>query len=119
MLLNDSDTDATTVSVSANMSITKTDSADPVSQGQSYTYTLTPRNNGPQALTGTDVITVVDNIPLGMRLRSIPTGTGWTCSSSGGATFPQNGPVDVTCTRTGSLAINTNAAYNYSPCFSN
>jgi uncharacterized repeat protein (TIGR01451 family) len=83
------------------MSITKTDSADPVSQGQSYTYTLTPRNNGPQALTGTDVITVVDNIPLGMRLRSIPTGMGWTCSSSGGATFPQNGPVDVTCTRTG------------------
>ncbi len=108
--LNDSDTDATTVSVSANMSISKTDSADPVLQGQNYTYTLTPRNNGPQALTGTDVITVVDNIPLGMRLRSIPTGgTGWTCTSSGGATFPQNGPVDVTCTRTGALAANANA----------
>lgn len=62
---NDSDIDATTVTISANMSITKTDSADPVVQGQSYNYILTPRNNGPQALSSTDVITVVDNIPLG------------------------------------------------------
>lgn len=62
---NNSDTDATTVTISANMSITKTDSADPVVQGQSYNYILTPRNNGPQALSSTDVITVVDNIPLG------------------------------------------------------
>ncbi|MBL0230570.1 MAG: DUF11 domain-containing protein [Moraxellaceae bacterium] len=105
--LNDSDTDATTVSVSANMSITKTDSADPVLQGQNYTYTLTPRNNGPQSLTATDTLTVVDNIPLGMRLRALPTGTGWSCSSSGGASFPQNGPVNVTCTKTAALAITT------------
>ena len=106
---NDSDTNATTVTVSSNMSITKTDSADPVVQGQNYTYSIIPRNNGPQALGAAEVITVIDNIPLGMRLRSIPTGTGWTCTSSGGATFPQNGPVDVTCTRTGALAVNANA----------
>ncbi len=108
---NNSDTDSTTVSVSANMSITKTDSVDPASQGQTYTYTLTPRNNGPQALTGTDIITVVDNIPLGMRLNSLPApGGGWLCSSSGGAAFPQNGPVNVTCNKTGALLANANAS---------
>lgn len=42
-----------------------------------------------------------------MRLVSLPSGTGWTCSSSGGSSFPQNGPVNVTCTRTGALAVNT------------
>ena len=93
------------------MSITKTDSVDPASQGQTYTYTLTPRNNGPQALTGTDIITVVDNIPLGMRLNSLPApGGGWLCSSSGGAAFPQNGPVNVTCNKTGALLANANAS---------
>lgn len=106
---NDNAIELTTVVLSSDLRMTKTDSVDPVSQGQNYDYRLVVRNLGPNAHPSTENITVTDNIPLGMRLRSIPTGTGWSCTSSAGTTFPQNGPLTVTCTRSGSnaLALNT------------
>ena len=63
----------------------------------------------PYALGATDTLTVVDNIPTGVRVSSLPSGTGWSCSSSLGSTFPQNGPFTVTCTKTAALAINATA----------
>lgn len=108
---NDTDTEATTVTSSSDLRMTKTDSKDPVSQGEAYTYSLSVQNLGPQAHPSNNVVTITDVIPDGMRLRSIPTSTtGWSCTSSAGTTFPQNGPVTVTCTRTSAidngLAIN-------------
>ena len=106
---NDNATELTTVVLSSDLRMTKTDSADPVSQGQDYSYTLAVRNLGPTAHPLSETITLTDNIPLGMRLRSLPTGTGWSCTSSAGTVFPQNGPLTVTCSRSGTNALAVNA----------
>jgi uncharacterized repeat protein (TIGR01451 family) len=61
--LNDnSATQVTTVNAppSADMSITKSDSPDPVTVGSSLTYTITVKNNGPSAATG---VTMTDPLP--------------------------------------------------------
>ncbi|MCB1660304.1 MAG: hypothetical protein KDI39_18935, partial [Pseudomonadales bacterium] len=104
---NNSDTDITTVQAGTDLSVTKTDSADPVSQGDNFNYVVTARNNGPYALTAGDTLTITDNIPTGIRVNSIPTGSGWSCSPSTG--YPINGPFTLTCNRTGALAILSNA----------
>jgi uncharacterized repeat protein (TIGR01451 family) len=45
---------------SADLSVTKTDSPDPVKAGQNLTYTVTVRNNGPSAASG---VTLTDQLP--------------------------------------------------------
>ena len=106
---NNNGTELTTVVLSSDLRMTKTDTADPVSQGQNYNYALAVRNLGPTAHPLSETITLTDNIPLGMRLRSLPTGTGWSCTSSAGTVFPQNGPLTVTCSRSGTNALAVNA----------
>src|SRR5207342_2608098 len=44
---NDSATDTDTVTTSADLSIVKTDSADPISPGNTLDYTITVTNTGP------------------------------------------------------------------------
>ncbi len=55
------------VVASADLSITKTDSADPVNAGDSLTYTVTVDNAGPD--TATNVV-VTDTLPAGVTLVS-------------------------------------------------
>ena len=69
----------------ADLSITKLASPDPVLTGGTLTYTLTVSNAGPDA-SGT--LTVVDTLPSGVSYVSA-TGTGWSCVQSTGT---------VTCT---------------------
>ncbi|MCC7201160.1 MAG: DUF11 domain-containing protein [Nitrospirae bacterium] len=82
---NNSTTIPTTVIAVADLSITKTDSPDPVNQGAQITYTLTVSNAGPSSASG---IVVTDALPLGSTFVSA-TGSGWSCSYSSGV---------VTCT---------------------
>lgn len=63
----------------ADLSITKVDSADPVAFGERYTYTLTARNLGPAAADG---VVIRDPLPSGLVFVSAA-GTGLVCS--GGA----------------------------------
>ncbi len=79
----------------ADLSVTKTDSPDPVLVGQPLTYTLTARNNGPNNATG---VTVTDTLPPGVTLASATASQGSGCS----------GAPTVTCSL-GSLAIGTTA----------
>jgi uncharacterized repeat protein (TIGR01451 family) len=61
--LNDnSATQVTTVNAapSADLSITKSDSPDPVTVGSNLTYTITVKNNGPSGATG---VTMTDSLP--------------------------------------------------------
>lgn len=51
----------------ADLSIVKTDSPDPVSQGATLTYTIAVTNSGPSTATG---VTVVDNLPAGVTFVS-------------------------------------------------
>ncbi len=90
---DNSSTASTTVNPSANLSITKTDSPDPVNAGGTLTYTITVSNAGPSTATN---VTVTDTLPAGVSYVSA-SGTGWTCSQASGV---------VTCTRA-SLAVGT------------
>ena len=60
-------TDTLTVTTEADLSLTKTDSADPVEEGDTFTYTLTVQNNGPSDAAG---VVVTDNLPSGLSLVS-------------------------------------------------
>lgn len=63
----------------ADLSVSQTDSPDPVVGSNTVQYTITVSNAGP-ATSGP--ITLADSLPSGGSITSI-SGTGWTCSGSG------------------------------------
>src|SRR5207237_1040351 len=72
---------------SADISITKTDTADPVDPGQSYSYNLVVSNAGPDAASN---VVVSDTVPASLSVDAIHDGGG-DCSASSGNT--------VSCTK--------------------
>ena len=75
---NDSATDTDSVTRSADLSITKTDSADPVTPGQAFTYTITVTNNGPSDSAN---VQVSDTVPAQFTVTNVaPAGS---CSHVG------------------------------------
>ena len=72
----------TTVEAPADLSLTISDSPDPVTLGGDLTYTLTATNNGPNAATG---VTVTDLLPAGLSAISVTPSQG-TCSGLSTAT---------------------------------
>src|SRR4030095_9097238 len=81
------------VTAVADLSITKTDSADPVDAGASFSYTLTIANAAPSRAQS---VSVTDTLPAGLSFVSA-TGSGWTCGETAGT---------VTCTAS-SLPVGT------------
>ena len=88
---NDSGSEMTAVTAIADLSVSKSDSADPVSAAGSFSYTVSVSNGGPSTATN---VSVTDTLPPGVGFVSA-SGTGWACSEAGGV---------VTCTRS-SLAV--------------
>lgn len=78
---NNTDTEPTTVAVgtSADLSIAKTDLADPVVTGATITYTLTVRNNGPANATN---VVASDILPAGLTLVSATPSQGAPCTGA-------------------------------------
>jgi uncharacterized repeat protein (TIGR01451 family) len=74
---NNSATDTDTRSPAANLGITKTDGAISYSPGDTFTYTITATNAGPDAVTGASV---TDTFPADL------TNVTWTCAASAGST---------------------------------
>jgi uncharacterized repeat protein (TIGR01451 family) len=75
---NNSSTTTTTVgSASADLSVTKTDSPDPVTPGENVTYTITVTNGGPDTALG---VSLTDTVPGGSTLVSFTSPAGWTCT---------------------------------------
>jgi uncharacterized repeat protein (TIGR01451 family) len=72
----------TGVTPSAGLSVTKTDSPDPVLIDADVTYTLTIHNAGPSAAAG---VSVSDPLPAGLTLVSVDTTQG-SCSGTGTVT---------------------------------
>ena len=67
--------------VSPDLSMTKSNGLTSVLPGQTFSYTLTARNNGPGSVTGAIIEDkLIDQTNF--------TQTGWTCSGSGGVTCP-------------------------------
>jgi uncharacterized repeat protein (TIGR01451 family) len=68
----------TPCSRTADLSVTGTDSPDPVAPGQNLTYDITAANDGPDPARGA-VLTVT--LPSSLRLRSFTSAAGWSCST--------------------------------------
>ncbi len=66
---NNTTTVSTTVITRADLSLTKIDSPDPATAGDSITYTLTVVNRGPSNATG---VMVVDTLPVELSVASAP-----------------------------------------------
>ncbi len=64
----------------ADLSLTKTDSPDPVTAGQNLSYTITLTNNGPDAATAA---TVSDNLPASLTFVSCAATGGGVCGGTG------------------------------------
>jgi len=99
---NNSATATTTVVPMADLSITKTDSPDPVAIGNDITYTITIANGGPNAASS---VTLTDTVPTNTTFRSITAPTGWSCTNPAvGATGT------ITCTNS-SLSSGATAVF--------
>lgn len=92
---DNTDTEVTTVSTSADLSITKTDTGfDPVVAGNTLVYTVTATNNGPSDAVG---VVVTDTLPSDVTLDSAPG-----CTEA---------PVGTLTCNVGALAAGDNAAF--------
>jgi uncharacterized repeat protein (TIGR01451 family) len=76
---NNSASDATTINPVSDVQIAKTHTGN-FTVGINGTYTLTASNAGTANTSGT--ITVTDNLPTGLTVASLPTGTGWNCATT-------------------------------------
>ncbi|HEV7767757.1 MAG TPA: ExeM/NucH family extracellular endonuclease [Thermoanaerobaculia bacterium] len=75
---NETGTATTTVAGSADLSVTKTDSPDPVNAGSDITYTITLNNAGPSSAS---MVSLTDTLPAGTTFVSISNPGGWSCST--------------------------------------
>jgi uncharacterized repeat protein (TIGR01451 family) len=92
---NNSDSETTAVSTSANLSVTLTDTPDPVNAGANLTYNMTISNAGPSIAVG---VVVTNTLPANVTYQSF-TGPNWSCTPSGSL---------VRCTRLADLASGAN-----------
>jgi len=75
---NNSATATTTVSASADLSVTVSDAPDPVTAGGNITYTITVTNAGPTLAINA---TLTDSVPSGTTFVSLVSPAGWSCTA--------------------------------------
>jgi len=100
---NNTDGEETTVTAGVDLTVSKTDTADPVSLGGSFGYDIVVSNGGSGTVTAT--VEVEDHLPPGFAYVSY-TGSAWTCTSSTSSsdTFQTGSHTDVTCSTTTDIA---------------
>jgi uncharacterized repeat protein (TIGR01451 family) len=89
---NNTDTEATTVTPRADLSLAMAESSDPVIAGTNLTYTLTVTNAGPSNATS---LVLTDTLPTNVTYQSF-SGASWSCSLLSGNR--------LRCTRTSLIA---------------
>ncbi|MGH2491250.1 MAG: COG1361 S-layer family protein, partial [Candidatus Limnocylindria bacterium] len=94
----------------ADLSITKTDSPDPVAPGTNLTYRIQVANAGPDAATA---VTVTDVIPVDTRFVSLARPADWTCLKpivgGSGAVSCTISTLGIGATATFTLVVNVTA----------
>lgn len=85
----------------ADISVTNTDSPDPVAQGATITYTQSITNNGPEAAAN---VTFIQSTPAGTTFQSFVAPVGWTC-----ATPSVGGTGAISCSRPAMNSLETGA----------
>jgi uncharacterized repeat protein (TIGR01451 family) len=75
---NNADTETTLVGTAAGLSVTKSDSPDPVVAGQNITYTIIVTNAGPSDALG---VTLTDVVPANTTFVSFTSPAGWTSTT--------------------------------------
>jgi uncharacterized repeat protein (TIGR01451 family) len=113
---NNSTSEDTTIGTGADLSITKTDSIDPVIAGNNLTYTITVNNAGPNDALN---VVVTDTLPAGVTFVStagcaedpngIPTCSLGTITAGGSAQYTATVTVDPDTTGSEDTAVNTEA----------
>ena len=83
---NDTATDDTTITPTADLSITKTDGQSTAVPGTAVTYTITVANDGPSDVNGIDV---TDTMPAAL------VGVTWTCTATVGSTCAASGTGNI------------------------
>jgi uncharacterized repeat protein (TIGR01451 family) len=87
---NNSATDSDSITAAPELQINKSHAGN-FTVGVNGTYTITVNNAASTATSAT--VTVTDNLPAGLTIAALPTGTGWTCTST------VIGSSTATCTR--------------------
>ena len=106
---NNTDSELTTVQApqqKADLSVSKSDSPDPVNVGSTLTYTITVKNNGPQSAQS---VKLVDTLPGGLTYLSTTTSRG-SCSRSGAVVTCQLGTLASGATATIKICVKTTVA---------
>jgi len=103
---NNSATAADVVALATQADLVVTNSAAPssVAAGSNVTYTQTVTNKGPAAGTG---VSITQTTPPNTNFQSITPPAGWTC----GTVPPVGGTGTITCTLTGTQAVNNTASF--------
>jgi uncharacterized repeat protein (TIGR01451 family) len=106
-LTNNSATAADVVALATQADLVTTNSASPgsVAAGSNVTYTQSVTNNGPAVTTAG--MTITQTTPPNTNFQSITPPAGWTC----GTVPPVGGTGTITCTDSGTLAVNGTASF--------
>jgi uncharacterized repeat protein (TIGR01451 family) len=93
-----------TKSATADLSVSKTDSPDPVIRGQNITYTVIVTNNGPSSAIN---VSISDAVPSATKFVSNSGAAGWSCTNP-----PTKGTRTgtITCTKS-ALASSASATF--------
>ncbi|MCW2924130.1 MAG: hypothetical protein JWM98_1534 [Thermoleophilia bacterium] len=101
---NDSATEATTIEPAADLSVTLTDTPDPVLLGGAVTYTVSVHNAGPSAATG---VHATDVLPSGLTFTA--TGSSLACTEASGTVECDFGGVAIGDTETATIRATTSS----------
>ncbi|MDQ0966461.1 putative repeat protein (TIGR01451 family)/gliding motility-associated-like protein [Flavobacterium sp. W4I14] len=114
-LTNNSQTDNTTINRQVDLVLAKTASPKPVVAGGTLTYTITLTNNGSSALLSTDIVNVVDNLPVGFTATTFTAAAGTYNQTNGNWTgLTLSNGQSTTLTIAGTVAANASGTLNNS-----